>query len=164
MIMKEKQQVFVRKRAAYRAILFLICFVFIFFGCGPKRVRIPEPLSGLRENVVRASLDLLGKTYRNGGRGPDVFDCSGLVYYAYKSAGVAVPATAEEQGRSGIEVLRESVLPGDLVVFRIKGDFHVGIMLNGREFVHASKSRGVAIDNLSLPYWIKSLQGFRSYL
>ncbi len=36
MIMKEKQQVFVRKRAAYRAILFLICFVFIFFGCGQK--------------------------------------------------------------------------------------------------------------------------------
>ncbi len=55
-------------------------------------------------------------------------------------------------------------MPGDLVVFRIKGDFHVGIMLNGHEFVHASKSRGVAIDDLSLPYWRKSLKAFRSFL
>jgi len=164
MIMKEKRQAFVRRRAAFRTILFLICFVFIFFGCGPKRVRTPEPLSGLRENVVRSSLDLLGKTYRNGGRGPDTFDCSGLVSYVFKRAGLTLPPTAEEQGRSGIEVSREFVSPGDIVVFRIKGDFHVGIMLNGREFVHASKSRGVAIDDLSLPYWIKSLQGFRSYL
>lgn len=162
--MKEKQQAFVPKRAACRAILFLVCFVFIFFGCGPKRVRVPEPLSGLRENVVRASLDLIGKTYRNGGRGPDDFDCSGLVYFAYKSVGVILPATAEEQGRSGVEVFHGAILPGDLVVFKIKRGFHVGIMINEREFIHASRSRGVVIDNLSLPYWIKSLQGFRSFL
>jgi probable lipoprotein NlpC len=55
-------------------------------------------------------------------------------------------------------------LPGDLVIFKIKRDFHVGVVLNDREFVHASKSRGVAIDDLSLPYWTKSLQGFRSVL
>ncbi len=61
MIMKENQWIFVCKRAAYRAIFFLIFFVFIFFGCGPKRVRTPELLSGLRENVVWTSLDLLGK-------------------------------------------------------------------------------------------------------
>lgn len=162
--MKERQRVFVRKRVACRAVLFLICFIFIVFGCVPKKVRIPETLSGLRENVVRASFDLLGKTYRNGGRGPDAFDCSGFVFYAYKSAGVVLPVTAEEQGRNGVEVSLRSILPGDLVVFKIKREFHVGIMINEREFIHASRSRGVVIDDLSLPYWIKSLQGFRSYL
>jgi cell wall-associated NlpC family hydrolase len=146
------------------AALFLLCFVFIISGCGPKKVRISEPLSGLRANVVRTSFDLIGKTYKIGGRGPDAFDCSGLVYYAYKKAGLTLPATAEEQGRIGVEVSRESILPGDLVVFRIKREFHVGIVINEREFVHASKSRGVAIDDLSLPYWIKYLQGFRSVL
>ena len=159
-----KQRIATYAPGAVRAAIFFLCFAFITFGCGPKKVRIPEPLSGSRVNVVSASIDLLGKTYKNGGRGPNAFDCSGLVYYVYKRAGVILPATAEEQGRIGVEVSRESILPGDLVVFRIKRDFHVGIVLNEREFVHASKSKGVAIDDLSLPYWTRSLQGFRSVL
>jgi cell wall-associated NlpC family hydrolase len=118
----------------------------------------------MRANVVRTAVDLLGKSYKNGGRGPDVFDCSGLTYYTYKMAGLTLPVTAEEQGRSGAEVQRGAILPGDLVIFKIKRDFHVGILLNDREFIHASKSRGVAIDDLSLPYWTRSLQGFRSFL
>jgi cell wall-associated NlpC family hydrolase len=61
-------------------------------------------------------------------------------------------------------VSRDAVLPGDLVVFKIRRDFHVGIMLNERDFIHASRSRGVAIDDLTLPYWTRSLQGFRSIL
>jgi cell wall-associated NlpC family hydrolase len=159
-----KQHMVTYAPGAVRAAIFFLCFAFITFGCGPKKVRIPEPLSGSRVNVVSASIDLLGKTYKNGGRGPNAFDCSGLVYYVYKRAGVILPATAEEQGRIGVEVSRESILPGDLVIFRIKRDFHVGIVLNEREFVHASKSRGVAIDDLSLPHWTKNLQGFRSVL
>jgi cell wall-associated NlpC family hydrolase len=145
-------------------VLSLFCFVFISFGCGPKKISIPEPLSEARANVVRSAMDLLGKPYKNGGRGPDAFDCSGLVYFAYKKSGLTLPVTAEEQGKGGGGVSREAILPGDLVVFRIKRDFHVGIMLNDKEFIHASKSRGVAIDDLSLPYWARSLQGFRSFL
>ena len=144
--------------------LCLLCFVFVAFGCGPKKVRGPEPLSETRVSVVRSALDLQGKTYKNGGRAPDSIDCSGLVFYTYKRSGLTLPATAEEQSRSGTEVSRDVVLPGDLVVFKIKRDFHVGIMLNDREFIHASRSRGVAIDALSLPYWMKSLEGFRSVL
>jgi cell wall-associated NlpC family hydrolase len=159
-----KQHIVTYAPGAVRAAIFFLCFAFITFGCGPKKVRIPETLSGSRANVVSASIDLVGKTYKNGGRGPNAFDCSGLVYYVYKRVGVVLPATAEEQGRVGIEISRESILPGDLVVFRIKRDFHVGIVLNEREFVHASKSKGVAIDNLSLPYWTRSLLGFRSVL
>lgn len=142
-----------------------LCIIFFVHGCGvPKKVRVPEPLSESRASVIRTAIDLMGKPYKNGGRGPDAFDCSGLVYYAYKKTGVTLPVTAEEQGKSGAEASRESVLPGDLVIFKIKRDFHVGIMLNDREFLHASKSRGVAVDDLSLPYWTRSLWGFRSVL
>ena len=162
--MMAKQHILVLGPGSFRAAIFFVCFAFIAFGCGTKKIRIPEPLSASRVNVVRASIDLLGKTYKNGGRGPDAFDCSGLVYYVYRRVGVILPATAEEQGRVGVGVSRESILPGDLVVFKIKRDFHVGIVLNEREFVHASNSRGVAIDDLSLPYWTRSLQGFRSVL
>lgn len=159
-----KQRLVTYEPGATRAAILFLCFTFITFGCGPKKFRTPEPLTGHRANVVSYSIDLLGKTYKNGGRGPDAFDCSGLVYYVYKKAGVILPPTAEEQGRIGVGVSRESILPGDLVIFRIKRDFHVGIVLNEREFVHASKSRGVAIDDLSTPYWTRSLQGFRSVL
>jgi probable lipoprotein NlpC len=162
--MKLKRRLLDPSPRVVKAFFFLLFLVFILVGCGPKKVRIPEPLSETRTNVVRTAIDLLGKSYKNGGRGPDAFDCSGLVYYAYKKSGLTLPVTAEEQGRSGVEVSREATLPGDLVIFKIKRDFHVGIVLNDREFVHASKSRGVAIDDLSLPYWTKSLQGFRSVL
>lgn len=148
-----------------RVTLVLLCIIFFAHGCSvPKKVRVPEPLSESRASVLRSAIDLMGKPYKGGGRGPDAFDCSGLVYYAYKKTGVTLPVTAEEQGKSGAEVPRESVLPGDLVIFKIKRDFHVGIMLNDKEFIHASKSRGVAIDDLSLPYWTRSLQGFRSVI
>lgn len=164
MNMKDTQVVLFEKRKRFRTVVFLLCFVSVVFSCVPIKIRTVAPPSGLRAHVVSTSIDLLGNTYRAGGRGPDYFDCSGLVSYVYKKVGLSLAPTAEEQGRSGIEVSLNSVLPGDLVVFRIKGDFHVGIMVNEREFIHASKSRGVAVDNLTLPYWMKNLLGFRSVL
>ena len=160
----------VNKRSSFfsatpvRVVLAVLCILFLSSGCGTKKIRIIEPLSGNRSVVVRTVIDLMGKPYKNGGRGPDAFDCSGLVYFAYKKTGITLPVTAEEQGRSGVDVLREAILPGDLVIFKIKRDYHVGIMVNEKEFIHASKSRGVAIDDLSLSYWMRSLQGFRSVL
>lgn len=163
MIMKTEQRSPLHRRTVFKTTV-LLCLLSILFGCATQKTRAPEPLSPLRANVVRASFGLLGKTYKTGGRGPDAFDCSGLVYYAYKKAGVVLPVTAEEQNKIGVEVSRWSTLPGDLVFFRIIREFHVGIMINEREFIHASKSRGVTIDDLSTPYWTKSLQGFRSIL
>lgn len=150
--------------APIRAIVAVLCILFLSSGCGTKKIRLVEPLSENRSVVVQTAIDHMGKPYKNGGRGPDAFDCSGLVYFAYKKTGITLPVTAEEQGRSGVDVLREAILPGDLVIFKIKRDYHVGIMVNEKEFIHASKSRGVAIDDLSLSYWTRSLLGFRSVL
>jgi cell wall-associated NlpC family hydrolase len=147
-----------------RTFLVFLCLVFLSPGCATKKIKTMEPLSEKRSVVVRTVVDLMGKPYKNGGRGPDSFDCSGLVYYTYKKTGMALPVTAEEQGKSGVDVSRDEIQPGDLVIFKIKRDFHVGIMVNEKEFIHASKSRGVAIDDLSLAYWARSLQGFRSVL
>lgn len=163
MNMKSNQQPLFHRWAAFSATA-LLCLISILFGCVAHKMQPREPLSVLRANVIRASFDLLGKTYALGGRGPNAFDCSGLVYYAYKKAGVVLPITAEEQNKIGVEVSRWSTVPGDLVFFKIKREFHVGIMINEREFIHASKSRGVAIDDLSIPYWAKNLYGFRSVL
>lgn len=56
-----------------------------------------------------------GKPYVWGGTGPDVFDCSGLVMMAYRSAGIDLPRTSQQQWADGHRV--GSPVPGDLVFF-----------------------------------------------
>ncbi|HVN26015.1 MAG TPA: C40 family peptidase [Syntrophorhabdales bacterium] len=133
-------------------------------GCAPKKVRIyegPVEPSQKGEAIVQYASGLIGKPYRIGAKGPEAFDCSGFVYYVYKRYNITIPYTTDELVRTGYEVSRENVLTGDLVVFTIKKNYHIGIMMNHREFIHASTSRGVTVGSLDLPYWRKGLSHFR---
>ncbi|MCX5810010.1 MAG: C40 family peptidase [Proteobacteria bacterium] len=145
--------------------IFAVFLVLIFItGCAPKKVKTYEHISDIRSEVVQSAVNMLGKPYKNGAKGPDSFDCSGLAYYVYKKSGVSLPVSTDKLIRIGYEIQRSEVLPGDLVFFKIKKDLHAGIMLNSREFIHASKSRGVAVDDVDTNYWKKSLIGYRSIL
>jgi cell wall-associated NlpC family hydrolase len=147
----------------FKIVLLFVVFT-ILAACAPKKIRLYGLSDPTRNSVVVSALALQGKPYKNGAKGPDAFDCSGLVYYVFKQQRVSLPPPAEAQGRAGREIDRESIQPGDLVFFKIKDDFHIGIMVNGGEFVHASSSRGVAIDSVTAVYWQKRLVGFRSVL
>jgi cell wall-associated NlpC family hydrolase len=69
----------------------------------------------------------IGKPYRYGGAGPHSFDCSGLVQYAYKKAGVKLPRTADAQHRHVKRHVKfKNLATGDLVYFY--GDGHTGIV------------------------------------
>ena len=151
---------------AGKTLLFACMFVlFVLPSCAPKKIKVYNNLpEGARGDIVQTALAQQGKQYRLGTKGPDYFDCSGLVYYSYRRAGIPVPLTAQAQGNFGAEVAHDSVQPGDLVLFRIKNDDHIGIMVNNLDSVHASKSRGVAVDSLNLPYWRRYFTGFRSVL
>jgi cell wall-associated NlpC family hydrolase len=65
--------------------------------------------------AVRAALTRLGCPYVWGATGPDRFDCSGLVQWAYAQAGMSLPRTTYDQIHVGISVARSDVQPGDLV-------------------------------------------------
>lgn len=65
--------------------------------------------------AVRAALTRLGSPYVWGATGPDRFDCSGLVKWAYAQAGVPLHRTTYEQIHDGVPVARSQVRPGDLV-------------------------------------------------
>ncbi|OPY01843.1 MAG: putative endopeptidase p60 precursor [Syntrophorhabdus sp. PtaB.Bin184] len=149
---------------ARSVMLLCISLMFLVPSCAPKKVRIYDMPEGARSDLVQIALAQQGKKYRSGAKGPDQFDCSGLVYFTYRQAGISVPLTAEAQGRYGAEISRGEAQPGDLVLFRIKSDDHIGIMVNGSDFVHASKSRGVAIDSLESTYWRRYLIGFRKLM
>jgi peptidoglycan DL-endopeptidase CwlO len=71
--------------------------------------------SGRAGLAVRAALSRLGRPYVWGATGPDQFDCSGLVQWAYAQAGVHLDRTTYQQINEGIAVPRALVRPGDLV-------------------------------------------------
>ena len=78
------------------------------------RRRVPAPNSRAAL-AVRAALSRLGCPYVWGATGPDRFDCSGLVKWAYAQAGVHLDRTTYDQINDGVPVARSQVRPGDLV-------------------------------------------------
>lgn len=105
--------------------------------------------------VVDAARAMLGEPYRYGGERPGGFDCSGLVRYAHARAGVAVPRTVRQQLAAARRVSPGALRPGDLIFFEL-GDkpAHVGIVVEGRRFVHAPSSGSVVrTDSLEQDYW-----------
>jgi cell wall-associated NlpC family hydrolase len=100
---------------------------------------------------------MVGIPYHYGGNDPRGFDCSGLVFYAYREAGVLVARTSREQLRDSQLLDFDEALPGDLVFFRMsKRSWHVGIYLGGQRFIHApSTGRAVAIERLDEEYYLR---------
>jgi cell wall-associated NlpC family hydrolase len=77
--------------------------------------------------AVAVARKQIGKPYRYGGNGPAGFDCSGLVQYVYKKAGVRLPRTADAQhAHVKRHVKFTDLATGDLVYFY--GDGHTGIV------------------------------------
>ena len=148
------------------ALLLFVCLLIALAGCAPKKVRVYEGEGppGKGDAIIQYAVSLLGKPYRSGGKGPDSFDCSGFVYYVYRRYEISVPYTTDDLARTGSPVARENVLAGDLVIFTVKKNYHVGIMMNQREFVHASSSKGVAIGNVDSYYWRRGFSQFRRVL
>ena len=95
-----------------------------------------------RQYVVRTAQSMIGKPYRYGGDSPSRgFDCSGLVQYSHRVAGIDVPRTSTQQHRSARAIALHDLQPGDLLFFRIQGKTgHVGIYLGEGRFVHAPSS------------------------
>jgi len=120
----------------------------------PPAPFLPGRTDPATQSFIAAALAMRGAPYRYGGESPNGFDCSGLVAYAAKQAGVQVPRTAREQLQSGIPVKRRSLQPGDLVFMRLRKELHVGIVTGDGVFVHApSKGGKVRVDQLDAqPY------------
>lgn len=93
--------------------------------------------SGRAAVAVRAALSRLGRPYVWGATGPDQFDCSGLVQWAYAQAGVHLDRTTYQQINDGIPIPRAQVRPGDLV-FPHAG--HVQLALGNNLVVEAPYS------------------------
>jgi peptidoglycan DL-endopeptidase CwlO len=84
----------------------------------------------------------LGKPYLWGGTGPDAFDCSGLVMMAYRTAGINITRTSEQQWATERRIQASQVQPGDLVFFAgadgtRTSPGHVGLVIGNGEMIEA---------------------------
>ena len=129
------------RRGALAALTIVALAAATWFALPAVRVSIAE----------RAALARLDKPYVFGAAGPESFDCSGLMKYAYARAGVelahntrAVASDVRYRTVSEPSDFRR----GDLIYFDTMGNSdidHVGRWLGGKRFVHASSAQGAVV-------------------
>ncbi|MGH3437432.1 MAG: NlpC/P60 family protein [Sciscionella sp.] len=88
---------------------------------------------------MQAALSQRGKPYQWGGAGPDTYDCSGLIMWAFRHAGISLPHSAAAQQQMSQPVSRSDLQPGDLVFFGSPA-YHDGIYVGNGEMVDAPTS------------------------
>lgn len=101
----------------------------------PDDVKVPT--GGDLSSVVAAALSKQGAPYGWGAQGPDTFDCSGLMLWAYSQAGKSIPRTSQAQIAGGTPVPIDKLEPGDIVGY-YPGVTHVGMYIGNGQVVHAS--------------------------
>jgi peptidoglycan DL-endopeptidase LytE len=132
----------------------------------------PQPEKPRHETLSRVDQDKMNRIiasymstpYQRGGSGVLGLDCSGFVYVAYRDYdGTRLPLTVESLYRLEDRVQPDDLAYGDLVFFRADGRkvSHVGIYISQGKFVHASESRGVAIDDMSAEPFSSEYAGAR---
>lgn len=134
-------------------------------GCGTLP-RGTDSAAGLNSGVVLAAMSMIEVPYRAGGATPAGFDCSGLVYYVYRQAGITVPRSTQEQYRNANPVTMEALQPGDLLFYRLntREVSHVGIFVGNGRFIHApSRGKQVSYANMADAYWRQNFVGAGRY-
>lgn len=91
-------------------------------------------------SAMSNALGKIGAPYRWGAAGPTAFDCSGLVSWAFKNAGIPLPRSSRAMSKVGTPVARADLRPGDLVFF-YRPVSHVGIYIGDGKIVHASSRK-----------------------
>lgn len=122
-----------------------------------------------KTTAMNKLMSQIGKPYHWGGSSPFTgFDCSGLVYYAYKDVvKIQIPRTANEMYhlRDAAPIKKSELESGDLVFFRINNRGaadHVGVYLGEGKFIQSPRTGSdIRISKLSEDYWQEHYVGAR---
>lgn len=109
-----------------------------------KRVKLPagfDPKIAFGNNILgnkalQIAMTRIGSPYVWGATGPNAFDCSGLVYWAYRQLGVTLPRSSQGMAVGGLAVPAKDIQPGDLVVYYSDAS-HVGLYAGNGQVLHA---------------------------
>jgi cell wall-associated NlpC family hydrolase len=109
---------------------------------------VPPPPNKAAKIVVETAFEQLGKPYQYASSGPYSFDCSGLISYCYKKAGVILPHNAAKQQKVSTPVAYKDLQPGDLLFFH--NAKHVGMYIGHDEYIQAPHTgKAVYISKLA---------------
>jgi peptidoglycan DL-endopeptidase CwlO len=86
--------------------------------------------------ALRAALTRIGDPYVWAAAGPDEFDCSGLIVWAFGQEGISLPHFTGSLWNLGVHVPEADLQPGDLVFF-FEDESHVGIYIGDGLMVDA---------------------------
>jgi len=147
---------FLYKKVFYLLLIGLMSALLSNCSSTPKSTyRAHSPAS--HQKIIAVAKAQIGKPYRYGGKSPRTgFDCSGLINFSYKKAGLVIPRTTSQLYNSSSPIKRAHLQRGDLVFFRInrRKVSHVGLYLGNSKFVHApSSGKRVNIANINDKYW-----------
>lgn len=140
-----------------------------------EHISVPEiylapRIPSFADNIINSAMQYLGVKYVYGKSGPNGFDCSGFTSYVYRQWDIELNRSSRSQFLQGESVDSISDLQrGDLVFFggrrSTKSVGHVGIVVdvdpvaNTFTFIHASRKKGIAIDESSAAYYAKRYIG-----
>ncbi len=125
-----------------------------------------KSVSKIRKKIVDEAISWKGTPYGYGmserGKGSD---CSGMVMSVYeKVAGVKLPRNSAKQQEYCKHLKKKEVKIGDLCFFATGKDpdkvSHVGIMIDDKNFIHASTSKGVVVSDITQPYYVRTFKGY----
>ncbi|WP_354639745.1 C40 family peptidase [Kitasatospora camelliae] len=99
------------------------------------------PVGSYTAAAIAAAESKLGSWYQYGATGPTVFDCSGLMQWAYNQAGVSLPRTSQSQATAGTNIGTNlaDAKPGDLIIF-YADRHHVGMYVGNGQIIHAPRT------------------------
>lgn len=100
------------------------------------------------KSAVSLALAQLGKPYVWGASGPNTFDCSGLILYAWRAAGRSLPHSSRALYASTTRVSVNQIRAGDLVFYG-SPIHHVGMYIGNGDMVEASR-RGTPVRTRSI--------------
>ena len=114
----------------------------------PAPASAPAPERDVGSIVVNAALTRLGAPYAWAAAGPDAFDCSGLVVWSFRQAGLTLPRSSQALASGGKPVPLDQMRPGD-VISLFPDASHVGIYVGNGRMVHAQfEGQPVIVESL----------------
>lgn len=149
---------------------YLLAIILFLSACGTRKYTVKSETKAAKAADAMANLkskklyhfinDWTGVKYQFGGLDKSGIDCSGFALLLEKEIyGITLPRISRDQANSIKSKSQQNLNEGDLIFFSFGGNVvdHVGVYLNSGFFVHASTTRGVIVDDLTLPVYQKVL-------
>jgi cell wall-associated NlpC family hydrolase len=111
-------------------------------GPGPSQDFGATVSASTEQSALQEAESQLGKPYEWGAAGPDTYDCSGLVMWAYAQVGVHVDHWTGDQWNEGAHIPLSALRAGDLLFFATDTNdpdtiHHVGMYVGNGQMIEA---------------------------